>query len=64
MNRQPLTRDYHNRPRQAGGRTQADYGRTVLEPSGHSLDGVLAAGLTLAAVLALLWLGGFAGGVV
>jgi hypothetical protein len=61
-----MNRDFYARPRQAGGRTQADYGRTVL--TNDPLRGCLEpAGIALAfAALAMfgLWLGGFAEGVV
>ena len=61
-----MNRDFYARPRQAGWRTQSDYGRTVLTndpPSG--CFGPAAIALAFAAlVLFGLWLGGFAGGVV
>ena len=60
MNRQPATRDFHTRPRQAGGRTQADYGHTAIQASGSARDGLACALLAAASVLALLLLGGFA----
>lgn len=60
MNRQPSTRDFHKRPRQAGGRTQADYGHTAIQATGSTRDGLACALLAAASVLALLLLGGFA----
>ena len=42
-----MNRDFHTRPRQAGARTQADYGRTVLvePPRGCVVPTALAIGL-------------------
>ena len=59
-----MNRDFDTRPRQAGGRTQVDYGRTVLGQPPKPDGGFVFIVMTAAVILLGLWLGGFAGGVV
>ena len=61
-----MNRDFDTRPRQAGGRTQADYGRTVLanDPPSGCFEPAAIARAVAGLIMFGLWLGGFAGGVV
>ena len=61
-----MNRDFHTRPRQADGRAQADYGRTVLanDPPKGCVEPAAIALAVVALIMFSLWLGGFAGGVV
>ncbi len=60
-----MNRNYHARPRQAGSRTQADYGRTTLVkppvPSGGWVWFII---IAAAVAMGALWLAGYAGDVV
>ena len=61
-----MNRNFYTRPRQAGCRTQADYGRTVLanDPPRGCLEPAAIALAVAGLIMFGLWLGGFAGGVV